>query len=60
MKIKNLKCSCGRDDFFASKEGNHTGLYCSYCGKWLKWANKEEKRLIKENVSDFKGGIKHG
>ena len=49
MKIKNYKChGCGSDDFYAetSAQGNKVGLYCLYCGKWLKWANKEEKRLL--------------
>ncbi len=61
MKIKDIKCSCGNEDFFALKQNNTlvTGLYCSYCGKWVKWANKEEKRLIARNGSVFKGGDKN-
>ena len=45
MKIKDFKCKCGHDDFFFSDNGKQTGIYCSYCGKWLKWANKDEKNL---------------
>ena len=58
MKIKDFKCSCGKDDFmlFVPNEGKHTGIYCTYCGKWLKWANKEEKRLMAGKVAEFKGG----
>lgn len=47
MKIKEYKCKCGNDDFFIIKEkGHHTGIYCKWCGKWLKWANKDECNLI--------------
>ena len=62
MKIKGFKCSCcGNDDFytFVSKKGNHTGLYCSYCGKWLKWASIEEKRLIARNIEELKRGVEN-
>ena len=45
MKIKSYKCTCGHDDFFFADKGNQTGIYCSYCGKWLKWADKDEKNL---------------
>lgn len=45
MKIKNYKCKCGHDDFFFADKGNQKGIYCSYCGKWLKWADKNEQNL---------------
>lgn len=45
MKIKDYKCKCGHDDFFFADKGNQKGIYCSYCGKWLKWADKDEKNL---------------
>ena len=45
MKIKDNKCKCGHDDFFFADKGNQTGIYCSYCGKWLKWADKDEQNL---------------
>ena len=53
MIIKGFKCAhCGNDDFYTLdyKEANRTGLYCSYCGSWLKWASKEEKILIAKKV----------
>ena len=46
MKIKDYKCKCGHDDFFFADKGNQKGIYCSYCGKWLKWADKNERNLI--------------
>lgn len=46
MKIKDYKCICGSEDFFFADKGGHTGIYCSYCGKWFKWANKDEKNLV--------------
>ena len=46
MKIKDYKCKCGHNDFFFADKGNQKGIYCSYCGKWLKWADKDEQNLI--------------
>lgn len=45
MKIKEFRCKCGRDDFFFADKGNQIGIYCSYCGKWLKWADRDEQNL---------------
>lgn len=45
MKIKDYKCKCGHDDFFFADKGSQTGIYCSYCGKWFKWADKDEQNL---------------
>ena len=53
MKIKNYKCSCGCDEFFYTVEYPHYGLYCSDCGKRLKWANKEEKILCEKSNDNY-------
>jgi len=45
MRIKDFVCNCGHDDFFFADKGNQKGIYCSYCGKWLKWADKDEQNL---------------
>lgn len=45
MKIKDYKCKCGYNDFFFADKGSQKGIYCSYCGKWLKWADKNEQNL---------------
>ncbi len=45
MKIKDYTCKCGNSDFFFADKGTQKGIYCSYCGKWLKWANKDEQNL---------------
>lgn len=54
MKIKDNKCKCGHDDFFFADKGSQKGIYCSYCGKWLKWADKDEQNLAmkQENSLD--------
>ena len=50
MKIKDYKCECGCNDFFFADKGNQKGIYCENCGKWLKWANKDEQNLrMKQN-----------
>lgn len=45
MQIKDYRCKCGYNDFFFADKGNQKGIYCSYCGKWLKWADKDEQNL---------------
>lgn len=45
MKIKDYKCKCGCEAFFFSDNGNQKGIYCSRCGMWLKWADKNEQNL---------------
>lgn len=46
MKIKDYKCKCGYNDFFFADKGRQKGIYCTYCGKWFKWANKDEQNLV--------------
>ena len=45
MKLKDYKCKCGHNDFFFVDKGSQKGIYCTYCGKWLKWADKDEQNL---------------
>lgn len=51
MKIKKFKCgNCRHDDFKFmpnQKNLNVVGIYCSYCGRFLKWADKDEKNLMR-------------
>lgn len=45
MIIKDYKCKCGHNDFFFADKGSQKGIYCTYCGKWFKWADKDEQNL---------------
>ncbi len=45
---------CGKQVFFHVKKGAKTGIYCSYCGAWLKWVNKDDKNLIIAAIEDLK------
>jgi len=50
MRIKNYKCKCGSESFMFMKKNrveNVMGIYCNQCGKWLKWADRDEKNLYK-------------
>lgn len=47
-----MKCKCGSEDFFVEKHGNNTGIYCKSCGKWQKWATKDEVRLYMHNEDE--------
>ena len=51
MKIKDYICKCGHNDFFFADKGNQKGIYCSYCGRWLKWADKDEQNLAMKQES---------
>ena len=60
FKIKDYVCKCGCDEFYGmasyiDKKGGmmvHNGLYCSKCGKWLKWASKDEVKFMWECVRE--------
>lgn len=46
MKIKNLKCeNCKSDDLKFLERGTQLGIYCAKCGRYVKWANKDERNL---------------
>ena len=48
-----IECNnCGSENVFLEKKGNQTGIYCSDCGRWIKWATKEEIRVIEHNQND--------
>ncbi|RJW38690.1 hypothetical protein DXC92_19045 [Clostridiales bacterium TF09-2AC] len=49
--MKNFICSkCNSTDVFIEKSGNNTGLYCSDCGKWITWLNKDQQRLAERQI----------
>ena len=48
----DMVCKCGGKKFFTEKHGNQIGLYCSACGKWQKWLNKDEIRIFTHDVPD--------
>lgn len=33
---------CGTKEFFIQHRGNHTGVYCAECKKWITWLSKKE------------------
>lgn len=42
------KCDkCNSEKLFVEIQGTRKGLYCSKCGKWLKWINKDEFQVAK-------------
>jgi len=49
--INNFICSkCNGTFTFIKKNNTQTGLYCSDCGKWIKWLGKEEIRLYERQL----------
>ena len=60
MKLKNeYKCVCGFEEFHTKHDtkinnGIQTGLYCSGCGRWIKWLGKEEVRLFEKYLEFIK------
>ena len=48
MKIKDIKCpDCKGQDMFGKRSGSHLAIRCRNCGKWIKWADKNERQLLK-------------
>lgn len=38
-----MKCNhCGCEEFFEQQKGDHIGVYCKSCNKWIKWRSKSE------------------
>lgn len=62
MKIKSYRCkSCGSQDFFLAEGTMHTGIYCDICGRWLKWANKDERNhFLKLHLNATYGKLAQG
>ena len=55
MKIKDYKCKhCGNDDFFLKSKGNMVGIYCNHCGRYYKWASRDERNFQFSNSSNIK------
>lgn len=52
MKIDNVICKCGNEEFHVNKKGTKAGAYCNNCGKWIKWLNKNEDRLAQYKSLD--------
>lgn len=52
-----IKSKCCDSDIFIEKKGSQVGIYCSKCGKWQKWANKDETRLFMKDFSQKKDEV---
>ena len=48
----NYQCKCGSTEMFIGQSGNNRGLYCSKCGKWIKWLNKNELKLFEHEQKE--------
>lgn len=45
--LKDYVCKCGAtNEVELRPQGNAIGLYCTKCGRWLKWVTKDEARTI--------------
>ena len=63
MIIPKVKCVCGCENVYFIEHPNSTnviGIYCTMCGRWIKWANRNEKRLYEKSIKSDKGGTKYG
>ena len=47
------KCGCCEFGFLL--KGNQLGIYCSRCGRWLKWADKDEQNLYELSIQNVRG-----
>lgn len=46
MTLPGVICKCGSEEIFASQSNQHKKLICAKCGRYIKFANKQEKNLI--------------
>ena len=58
--MKIFECEkCNSKDVFVEQNGNNIGLYCSDCGKWIKWLNKDELRLAERQIKEQEKRIRN-
>lgn len=56
--MNDLICqNCGCTEAKIVRHGMHTGAFCSACGKWIKWLNKDEIRKYQDKISTKKTPI---
>lgn len=60
MRLDGITCSCGSNCLFVLYSVPHVGIYCTNCGKWIKWANKEERRIIELHNKSLYGKFTRG
>jgi endogenous inhibitor of DNA gyrase (YacG/DUF329 family) len=47
--MKEFACPrCQSINLFTETNASQVGLYCSICGKWIKWLSKEEQRVFEK------------
>jgi uncharacterized Zn finger protein len=44
---------CGSEHVFLKSAGSNVGIYCADCGKWIKWATKDEVRVIEHRQMKY-------
>lgn len=54
--MNEIQCKCGCKDIEAIEKGQHIGIYCKNCGKWIKWASKEEASMLKQKTPSAEEG----
>ena len=55
----NNTCHVGKS-MFAMRKGTQMGIYCAFCGKWIKWANKNDRNLIDAGIIPERGSFERG
>lgn len=51
MTLPGVICKCGSEDIFASQSNQHIKLICAKCGRYIKFANKNEKESNARNTT---------
>ena len=46
MVLPGVICKCGSEEIFVIQSNHHIKLICAKCGRYIKFANKQEKNLI--------------
>lgn len=49
--MKEYQCKCGASNKIKLEhKGTATGLYCTECGRWIKWVNKDEQKVVEHII----------
>lgn len=49
--MKEYQCKCGAiNKVTLVPKGTAVGLYCTKCGRWLKWVNKDEQKVVEHII----------
>lgn len=50
MNNENERSKCCNAATYLKEKGEHVGMYCSKCSKWIKWVSKADAKAFRERL----------